>query len=175
MEQMATLLAGKEIRVVRFEFPYMTERRQTGKKKPPNSQNTLMVCWREVVAATGKPDQLVIGGKSLGGRIASMVADGLGVRGLVCLGYPFHPPGNPKQLRTAHLQTLETPALIVQGERDSFGNREEVQSYRLSAKIHVVWMPDGDHSLKPRKSSGRGQEQNLEDAAEAVAAFLKRL
>lgn len=175
MERLATLLAATTIRVVRFEFPYMAERRRTGKKKPPNSPKMLMSCWQEVVAAVGKPDQLVIGGKSMGGRIASMVADELGVRGLLCLGYPFHPPGNPDKLRTEHLANLETKTLIVQGERDSFGKRDEVEGYQLSAKIRVVWMPDGDHSLKPRKSSGHTEEENLQAAAAAIAAFADGL
>ena len=175
MERMATLLAEENIRVVRFEFPYMAQRRETGKKKPPNSPKTLMSCWREVVAEVGDPDQLVIGGKSMGGRIASMVADDLGVRGLVCLGYPFHPPGQPTKLRTAHLEDLKTPTLIVQGERDSFGKPEEVGEYPLSETIRVVWMPDGDHSLKPRKRSGHTEEENLRTAAEAIAGFVKGL
>jgi len=175
MEQMAALLAAARIRVVRFEFPYMAERRQTGKKRPPNSPKVLLSCWRQVVAAVGKPEQLVIGGKSMGGRIASMVADELGVRGLVCLGFPFHPPGNPQKLRTAHLETLKTHTLIVQGKRDSFGKQGEVEGYQLSTKIRVVWMPDGDHSLKPRKSSGHTEEENLHAAAEAIAAFVNGL
>ncbi len=175
MEQMAAQLAATEIRVVRFEFPYMAERRRTGKKKPPNAPNMLMSCWRQVVAAVGRPEQLVIGGKSMGGRIASMVADELGVRGLVCLGYPFHPPGNPEKLRAAHLENLKTPTLIVQGERDSFGKPDEVEGYKLSAKIRLAWMPDGDHSLKPRKSSGRSLEENLSATVDVIAAFVKGL
>ncbi len=175
MERLATLLVAATIRVVRFEFPYMAERRRTGKKKPPNSPKMLMSYWREVVAAVGRPEQLVIGGKSMGGRIASMVADELGVRGLLCLGYPFHPPDNPDKLRTEHLANLETKTLLVQGERDSFGKRGEVLGYQLSAKIRVVWMPDGDHSLKPRKSSGHTEEENLQAAAAAIAAFVDGL
>ncbi|MHC4079121.1 MAG: alpha/beta family hydrolase [Planctomycetota bacterium] len=175
LERMAGELAALEVRVVRFEFPYMAERRRTGKKRPPNSQNLLMSCWREVVAALGTAGQLVIGGKSMGGRIASMVADELGVRGLACLGYPFHPPGNPQKLRTAHLENLQTRTLIVQGERDSLGKPDEVETYPLSANIRLLWMPDGDHSLKPRKSSGRTEEENLVAAAAALAAFVHGL
>ena len=111
----------------------------------------------------------------MGGRIASMVADDLGVRGLVCLGYPFHPPGRPEKLRTAHLEGLQTPTLIVQGERDSFGKPDEVRMYPLSKTIRVVWVPDGDHSLKPRKRSGHTEEENLETAADAIAGFVKGL
>ena len=96
---------------------------------------------------------LLIGGKSLGGRIASLVADETEVAGLVCLGYPFHPTGKPEQLRIEHLKSIHTTTLIVQGERDPFGNRQEVAGYKLSKHIRVHWLPDGDHSFKPRKAS----------------------
>src|SRR5580704_4304939 len=120
------------IRVVRFEFPYMAQRRQTGKGRPPDREPVLRETWLEVVRELG-PKRLVIGGKSMGGRIASMVADEAGVAGLVCLGYPFHPVGKADRLRVEHLQTLSTPTLIVQGTRDPFGNREEVAAYQLSS------------------------------------------
>jgi len=108
----------------------------------------------------------------MGGRIASMVADETGVDGLVCLGYPFHPPGHPEKLRTTHLERLVTPALFVQGTRDPFGTHEEVAGYRLSPAIRFHWSEDGDHSLKPRKSSGRTEPQNLEEAIAAIRGFL---
>jgi predicted alpha/beta-hydrolase family hydrolase len=111
--------------------------------------------WLSAVEALGGGKRLVIGGKSMGGRIASMVADEAGVRGLVCLGYPFHPPGRPEKLRTKHLENLATPALIVQGTRDQFGTKEDVAGYSLSESIRVAWIEDGDHSYKPRASSGR--------------------
>ena len=175
MNDVVGRLAQKKIRVVRFEFPYMAERRRTGKKKPPNTAKILLSCFREVVAAVGEAEQLVIGGKSMGGRIASMVADDLGVRGLVCLGYPFHPPGNPEKLRTAHLEHLKTPMLIIQGEADSFGKQGEADRYKLSPRIRFLWMADGDHSLKPRKSSGHTQDSHLQTAAMAIAAFVDSL
>jgi hypothetical protein len=93
------------------------------------------------------------------------------VSGLVCLGYPFHPPEKPDQLRTAHLGELACPTLIVQGERDPFGTREEIAGYRLSKAIGVYWATDGDHDLKPRKSSGATHAGNLAAAADAIAAF----
>ena len=127
------------------------------------------------MAAVAEPEQLVIGGKSMGGRIASMVADDLGVRGLVCLGYPFHPPGNPEKLRTAHLEHLKTPTLIIQGERDSLGKKGETDRYKLSPRIRFLWMADGDHSLKPRKNSGHTQDGHLQTAAMAIAAFVDGL
>jgi predicted alpha/beta-hydrolase family hydrolase len=160
--------------VVRFEFPYMAERRLTGKKKPPGSPQRLLDCWRAVVEARGA-GELVIGGKSMGGRLASMVADELEVRGLVCLGYPFHPPGRPESLRTEHLASLRTPALFIQGERDALGNREQVAAYDLSEQIRLKWLADGDHSFKPRVKSGHTLEQNLQAAIGEIRAFIQQL
>lgn len=167
MSTIARGLAEHGFRVVRFEFPYMAARRRR-----PDSQNVLLDTWREVVGMLGNPARLVIGGKSLGGRMASMVAGQLRVAGLLCYGYPFHPPGQPDRLRTEHLKTLATPALIVQGTRDPFGNREEVESYELSARIRLAWIPDGDHSFKPRASSGVNEGENLRLAMDHGVSFL---
>ena len=111
----------------------------------------------------------------MGGRIASMVADEMSVAGVVCLGYPFHPPGKPEKLRTEHLAGLRTPCLICQGERDPFGKQEEVATYSLSGKIELCWVGDGDHNFKPRKKSGRTGAQNIELAITSVAGFANLL
>ncbi len=158
MNVVAAGLAAGGLRVARFEFPYMRRRRETGERRPPDREPALRAAWLEAIAALGGGERLVIGGKSLGGRMASLVADEAGARGLVCLGYPFHPPGQPDRLRTAHLRDLRTPTLIVQGTRDPFGTREEVAGYDLSPAIRVVWLEDGDHSFKPRVSSGTNGE-----------------
>ena len=162
-------------RVARFEFPYMRARRPGGPRGAPDRGPVLEESWREAIAALGGGGRLVIGGKSLGGRIASMVADEAGVRGLVCLGYPFHPPGKPERLRTKHLESLSTPALLLQGTRDPFGGREDVAGYRLSEAIRVAWIEDGDHSFKPRASSGRTEAENLAQAIALVREFLAAL
>jgi predicted alpha/beta-hydrolase family hydrolase len=170
-----TIARGVEkagVRVVRFEFPYMAERRATGRRRPPDRQGRLLDTWREVVAQVGAPETRFIGGKSLGGRMASMVADELGVRGLVVLGYPFHPPRKPETLRTEHLRDLRTPTLIVQGERDTLGSRAEVEQYELSAAITIHWLDDGDHSFKPRVRSGATEAGNLDRAIAATVAFV---
>ena len=175
MAQIAQGLGDRGLKVARFEFPYMAARRATGKKRPPDRAPVLLESWRAVVAELGGPDGahgFAIGGKSLGGRMASLIADELGARALVCLGYPFHPPGRPEKLRTAHLERLETPTLILQGERDPFGGREDVGGYRLSPAIRVAWCPDGDHSFKPRKASGRSEADNWNLAAEVIFEFL---
>jgi hypothetical protein len=134
----------------------------------------LEAAWKEVIASLGH-EHLVIGGKSMGGRIASMMADDARVKGLVCLGYPFHPPGKPGRMRVAHLQRLQTPALILQGTRDPFGTSEDVETYPLSKKIHIHWIEDGDHSFKPRARSGRTLDQNLEESINAIRLFVKEL
>ena len=170
LEYVAAGLATRGLRVVRFEFPYMQARRE-GRRPPPDREPVLLDHWRAVLAELGgRPP--VIGGKSLGGRMASLLADEVGARGLVCLGYPFHPPGKPQRLRVAHLGSLRTPTIVVQGTRDALGSREEVAGYRLSRSIRVHWIEDGDHSLKPRARSGRSERENLDEAVDAVAQFV---
>lgn len=146
MAAVARDVSAAGVRVIRFEFDYMA----AGKRRP-DPANRLLDKWRSVVEELGGASRFVIGGKSLGGRMASMVADELSTRALVCLGYPFHPPGQPEKLRTAHLTTLATRTLIVQGTRDAFGTREEVQSYELSPAIRVEWIEGGDHSFRNRE------------------------
>lgn len=171
MAAFARGLGERGWRVARFEFPYMVRRRRDGRKRPPDRAPVLLDAWLAVIAELG-PENLVIGGKSLGGRMASMVADEAGVAGLVCLGYPFHAPGREAdQIRLAHLEDLKTPALIVQGTRDTLGNSADVAGYALAPAIRIHWLEDGDHGFKPRKSSGLSEEQNWQAAIQAVAAF----
>jgi predicted alpha/beta-hydrolase family hydrolase len=167
-------LAARGVRVVRFEFPYMAARRDGKKSGAPDRQPVLLDAWRDVVARLGGGSSVAIGGKSLGGRIASMVADELRVRALICFGYPFHPPGQPAKTRTEHLRSLATPTLIVQGSRDPFGTPDDVGAYELSPKIRIEWLTDGDHSFKPRRSSGVTEAENLARAVELAAGFLTR-
>jgi predicted alpha/beta-hydrolase family hydrolase len=175
MQVMAEGVAASGIRVVRFEFPYMHRRRESGRGGAPDPQPALIQSWRDTIAGLGNAERMVIGGKSLGGRIASMVADEAGVLGLVCLGYPFHPPGQPARTRTRHLEKLKTPALILQGSRDTFGHPEEVAKYKLSRRIRIEWIEDGDHSFKPRASSGRTLDDNLHRAISSVTEFVASL
>ncbi len=174
MDFFARGIAGCGCRVVRFEFPYMAARRADGSRRPPDRPDVLLDCWQRVIDRLG-PQHLVIGGKSLGGRMASMIADAAGVRGVVCLGYPFHPPGQAQKVRIAHLQVLRTPALIVQGTRDPFGTPGEVESYKLAPSVTVHWLADGDHGFAPRRASGRTERQNREEALARVGRFLEQL
>jgi hypothetical protein len=177
LQAIARLLAERGVATYRFEFAYMAGRRTSGARKPPPRAERLVEEYHAAVDALPREGPLLIGGKSMGGRVASLVADDLHVAsrvaGLACLGYPFHPPNKPDQLRTAHLQGLACPTLIVQGERDPFGGRAEVETYGLSPAIRIHWVGDGDHDLGPRGGSGFTRKGNLAAAADAVAAFAK--
>lgn len=179
MTTMAAALAEAGMRVARFDFGYMAARRDGVRRGPPKAE-TLKPEFVAAVAALGPGAPLVIGGKSMGGRVASMVADTLlaeaAVVGLVCLGYPFHPPGNPAQVRTAHLLHLLTPTLICQGTRDPFGTRDEVSGYALPDRIAFLWLEDGDHDLRPRKTvSGYTAAQHRATMAAHVANWSRGL
>jgi hypothetical protein len=174
MERIARGLGDNGFYVVRFEFPYMRKMRQTGKRLPPDRTQVLTGSLMETLEEIGEFQNLVIGGKSLGGRIASMIADSLGVHALICLGYPFHPPGRPERLRTSHLENLKSPALICQGEMDPFGKAEEISKYPLSPSVRVRFLKDGDHSFKPGTGSSRTYEQNLDLAVDYITEFLTR-
>ncbi|MBP2234213.1 putative alpha/beta-hydrolase family hydrolase [Sinorhizobium kostiense] len=180
MTATALALAGAGFRVARFEFGYMAARRVSPDRKPPPRAETLNPEYLLAIADLGAKGPLVIGGKSMGGRVASMVADALHAEGkiigLLCLGYPFHPPGRPEQLRTGHLAELNTPTLICQGTRDEFGTPDEVKGYALSDQIEILWFEDGDHDLKPRKRvSGFSTADHLKTLAETVARWVGRL
>ena len=175
MEEIARLLAERGARTLRFEFAYMVTRRTQGSKRPPDRMPKLELAFREAFRdaqrrASGQ--SLFIGGKSMGGRVASHIVDDLDAAGLICLGYPFHPPGRPEKLRTEHLGHIHAPTLIVQGERDPFGKRDEVSGYTLSPSTKIFWAPDGDHDQKPRKASGFTHAENLTAVADAVAGFM---
>ncbi|WP_339527072.1 alpha/beta family hydrolase [Pseudomonas sp. EA_35y_Pfl2_R111] len=174
MQQVAQNLAARGVAVLRFEFAYMAARRLDGKKRPPNPQAQLLEQWREVYTQVRQQvaGPLAIGGKSMGGRMASLLADELGVDALVCLGYPFYAVGKPEKPRVAHLAELRTPTLIIQGERDALGDRQAVAGYALSEAIKLHWLSAGDHDLKPLKSSGFTHQQHMQTAADAIAQFL---
>jgi len=180
MAAIASGLAQQGWRVVRFEFAYMARMRETGHRQGPDRMPVLQEAFRQQVQQekAKRPERpLFIGGKSMGGRVASLLIDELavsdGVRGCLCLGYPFHPPGKPLKLRTEHLAALRTPTLILQGERDSFGRREEVETYSLSPQLQLGWIPSGDHSFKPTRSSGLSEAQNWATAVALVDLFLR--
>ncbi|MCR9073388.1 MAG: alpha/beta fold hydrolase [Alphaproteobacteria bacterium] len=175
MEAIAARVASKGHRVVRFEFDYMAERRTTGRKRPPERAPALLEQWRRTIDRFGGPGAVAIGGKSMGGRMASLIAAQSTVRGCLCLGYPFHPPGKPDTLRIDHLPDLRCPTLIVQGTRDPFGTRDDVAAMDLPNTLSVAWIEDGNHDLAPRKASGWSVDAALDRTAEIADSFLRSL
>lgn len=190
MAAMAGALAACGVSVARFEFPYMTKRREDGRKRPPDRMPALVARYREVLADfSGRHGgALYIGGKSMGGRVASMLAAdpatkvaAPGLSGVVCFGYPFHPPGRPERLRTEHFRDLQVPQLIVQGPRDPFGRRDEMPHLlpadgppheSAPGSVHLHWLTDGDHDFRPLKRSGLAPEDSLAEAVAAAARFM---
>ena len=176
MNAIARSLAEAGFRIARFEFGYMAGRRTSAGRKPPPRAETLRPEYVAAIAALKASGPLIIGGKSMGGRVASMIADEQHAAGLLCLGYPFHPVDKPTQLRTAHLADLKTPTLIAQGTRDPFGTREEVADYRLSKAIKILWLEDGDHDLRPRKTvSGFSMADHLKTMAAKTVAWAEMI
>ncbi|MFM4718309.1 alpha/beta family hydrolase [Aeromonas bivalvium] len=171
LAELSRLLAGPEIEVVRFNFPYMSKRAQDGRRRPPDRQPVLLDHWRQMVQQFAHP-RLYLAGKSMGGRMAAEIADEVNAAGLLVLGYPFHPPAKPDAWRGEVLKTIATPTLLLQGERDSFGSRLDLADFPFCARVDVRWLTDGDHGFKPRKASGLTESDNLAQAAAHIRAFI---
>ncbi|TOZ83522.1 alpha/beta fold hydrolase [Vibrio parahaemolyticus] len=174
MTAVAKGLVEQGIRVVRFNFPYMVKRSEDGKKRPPDRAPKLLEAYSEVIAHFAS-SPVVIGGKSMGGRMASLLAEHELVAGIACLGFPFHPPGKPEKFKGDHLASIDKPTLILQGERDTFGKCEEFDEFVFSQQVKVSFLPDGDHSFKPRKSSGLTEAGNIALAVEQLSAFINEV
>ncbi len=172
MEELTKKLVKRDIQVIRFNFPYMIKAQEEGKKYPPSGKQILLESWERMIEKHRQMGHLFIGGKSLGGRMASLIADGNKVDGLVCLGFPFHAPGKSIGDRAEHLKKMKTPTIILQGKRDSMGSFEELKGLRFARKVKINWVESGDHSFKPLKSSGLSLDDNLEYVAEAVDQFM---
>ncbi|MHC9244796.1 alpha/beta fold hydrolase [Aeromonas jandaei] len=175
LAELSRLLAGPDIEVVRFNFPYMSKRAQDGKRRPPDRQPVLLAHWREMVREFAHP-RLFLAGKSMGGRMAAEISDEIycemNAAGLLILGYPFHPPARPDRWRGEVLKQIKTPTLLLQGERDTFGSRVELADFPFSSAVSVHWLTDGDHGFKPRKSSGLCEQDNLQQAASRIRQFV---
>ena len=175
MNFFANTLAEHSIRVLRFEFPYMALRREGKGKRPPNTLKILLTSWRQIIEACrlSHKGSIYIGGKSMGGRLATMIADEEAVQGVICLGYPFYASGKADTPRIEHLLSMKTPALFLQGERDIMGSKEDVSKYALSNQVIIRWIRDGDHSLKPRKKSGYTELDNLNEVENEIRIFIR--
>lgn len=182
MELLAEALSVRGVTTIRFEFPYMERRRQDGKKRPPDRQPVLLDHFREVIAETcdhsGSESGLFIGGKSMGGRMASLLAAepdmADAIRGAVCFGYPFHPPGKPDQWRTDHFQALQRPIKIIQGTRDPFGRKAEVEGRGLGRlpNVGLSWLEGGDHDYRPLVRQSESRDDLIRQAAATAAGFM---
>jgi predicted alpha/beta-hydrolase family hydrolase len=178
MERVTALYSERGVRVVRFEFPYMEERRASGKKRPPDRAPKLLARWQEVVdSVLLTSDSVFIGGKSMGGRMATllMAEHQLAIKGCICFGYPYHAPGKQDKVRNDHFSALTQPVLVMQGERDAFGTKEEVEAYAKFEMVNHHWLTDGNHDLKPRKASGVTHDQNIIEAVECSVNWIKTL
>ena len=181
METIAKGLALQGIRVARFNFPYMQQRVDNGTRRPPERAPKLIAQYQQLIASIDQP--MVIGGKSMGGRMASLVAsdpttDELSVnskiKGIACLGFPFHPANKPESLRTEHFPLIKQAVFIAQGVRDKLGTKEDVASYGLPDNIDWLWLEDGDHDLKPRVKSGFTHQAHLQKTIISMAEFIKK-
>jgi predicted alpha/beta-hydrolase family hydrolase len=182
MVKFATALAERGIETITFNFAYTEAGRRV-----PDRNDRLEAAWRRVIAAYrdgelgahGRSRKLAIGGKSMGGRIASQVAaaDSEGIAGLVFLGYPLHPPGRPDKLRSAHLPQIRAPMLFVQGSRDTFGTPEELRPIigTLNAPAELCVIEDGDHSFKVRKTAPLSQKAVFDFILDTVERWLRAL
>lgn len=177
MTQMATELAVKGYNVLRFNFPYMQISMKDGGKRPPDRAPKLLNCFEyylNLAQQDKKFTRIIVMGKSMGGRIAAILAETQAVDGVICLGYPFLPP-KKLQPRLAPLQKSNAPVLVLQGERDRFGNKTQVLTWSLGKNTHVQWITDGDHSFAPRKSSRRTNHENISAASFFCDEFLKNI
>lgn len=177
MVEAGRAFAQRGITTATFDFPYMTEGRKVPDKAP-----VLEAAWRKAIDTARHHDAfrelpLFIGGKSMGGRMASHVASqGMdAVRGLIFLGYPLHPPGRPDQRRDAHLPAIKEAMLFVQGTRDQFGTADEIRALlpRLNAAARLYEVADGDHSFKVRvKIAGQPQQAVLDAIFDEAMRFM---
>lgn len=180
MEDVTELLNESGFNVTRFNFPYMDRRLNENKKFPPDRMPKLLACFEQVLAQIDSQLPIFLMGKSMGSRVATILSGATSeqsayldnIQGVIALGYPFHPIGKPEKLRVEPVQALVKPALILQGERDKLGDKTTVSSFDLPKSCKVVYLPDGDHDLKPRVKSGLTHAQNLQQAMDAVKEFI---
>lgn len=176
LQHLRDALAATGVQTLAIEFDYLRRMRETGRRRPPPRIDHLVTELAQWCDSMSHPDlpPLWLGGKSMGGRVASLLAAREGAPGLVLCGYPFHPPRKPDTLRLDHWSALRCPTLVIQGSRDPLGTREEVTGYPLPACAEVHWLADGDHDWRPRRASGNDQAELIRQGADAIAAFMAR-
>ena len=175
MQQFVTSLAHQGVQVLCIDFPYMQQMQESGKRRPPPPIAQTLAQLTEWYALLSPLSALPlwVGGKSMGGRVATLLASEQACPGVVVAGYPFHPPKAPDKLRLNHWPAIDCPLLVLQGERDPFGTRSEVAHYDLPAHALIEWLEDGDHDFKPRRSSGQTQKVLIDEATQIAASFVR--
>lgn len=168
MLQLTAALTAHSIEVHRFNFAYMQRFLSTGKRSLPDKMPKLIEQFSEQITKSPGDVPLFIGGKSMGGRVASLLTGSLGVSAVFAFGYPFHAP-RKTSWRTEHFSNLHKPLFIAQGERDAFGSKAELATLHWPG-VELHWLRDGDHDFKPRVKSGMTQQQLII----AAAAFCSR-
>ena len=182
MNKLAEALSGEGIAVARFEFAYMAARRTGGAKKPPPRADKLIGEFQTALQSLMHEAEgpLLLGGKSMGGRVAAMLGGGGSlpgrVAGICCFGYPFHPTGKPEaEWRLAPLQEAKRPVVILQGDRDPFGSQAELDEITLPDHVSLTYLEDGNHDFGPRGKSPATLDGNIQIAAKATADFARSL
>jgi len=185
IETLVRLMNEQKLNVLRFNFPFMDKRKLDGKRRPPDRMPALVTCYQAILANihihlnTDLP--VYIAGKSMGSRVAVTLAGDKAlmlthkVRGVICLGYPFHPVKKPEKLRLAPLQETQLPVLILQGQRDALGSEDEIESYEISSRCQLHYFSDGDHNLKPRVKSGYNLKQHQNSAINKMSEFIDEI
>ena len=178
MEDLSAALEREGIGTIRFEFPYMQKRRQDGKKRPPDREPVLLEYFSGVIdrvrAELGSGSLILVGGKSMGGRMASILASRRDdIDGVICFGYPFHPPGKLDRWRTAHFRDLNCPILVLQGTRDPFGKPDELADHQQELEaIDLRWLEGGNHDFQTLKSQPQTQSELIAQAARETRIFV---
>jgi predicted alpha/beta-hydrolase family hydrolase len=178
MEDLSAALEREGIGTIRFEFPYMQKRRKDGKKRPPDREPVLLEYFSGVIdrvrAELGSTSLILVGGKSMGGRMASILASRRDdIDGVICFGYPFHPPGKLDRWRTAHFRDLNCPMLVLQGTRDPFGKPDELEDHQQELEaIDLRWLEGGNHDFQTLKSQPQTQSELIAQAARETRIFV---
>lgn len=178
MEDLSAALEREGIGTIRFEFPYMQKRRKDGKKRPPDREPVLLEYFSGVIdrvrAELGSGSLILVGGKSMGGRMASILASRRDdIDGVICFGYPFHPPGKLDRWRTAHFRDLNCPILVLQGTRDPFGKPDELADHQQELEaIDLRWVEGGNHDFQTLKSQPQTQSELIAQAARETRIFV---
>lgn len=181
IEELVDLMNAQQLNVLRFNFPFMDKRKIDGKRRPPDRMPALVACYQDILASINTSLPVFIGGKSMGGRVAAILAGDNAlmtthqVQGVICLGYPFHPAKKQENLRLAPLQETQLPVLILQGERDALGSELEIKGYEISSRCQIHFFNDGDHDLKPRVKSGYNLKQHQSAAVNKMRNFIDEI